>query len=248
MFFAWAAILSLLFGIVFIGVTALTIGMWLAGQNAATTPVGDLSFFALGAVLIGVGLAAQLKAPERHIAGLQQALIGLLALSLGGWVGARVEPLTGGLLLLLAAAILAALHPARRALFRFGNGLNRPMAAMSILAAIPAAGYAAQMLAMARQAGASCFFGQCAYGDRFAEMAAAAVAIVLVAMLVAMKPPGWRVSAWCAGAAAIIMGLASIVLPEVPGTLGTVWGALATAWGAIFITVATWEARRRPAP
>jgi hypothetical protein len=36
-FFIWAAILSLVFGLLFIGVTALTIGLWLAHQNALTT-------------------------------------------------------------------------------------------------------------------------------------------------------------------------------------------------------------------
>jgi len=78
-FFIWAAILSLAFGILFIGVTALTIGLWLANQNALTTPVSDLSFFVLGAI-IGIGFAVQLRAPERKIAGVQQAVLGLLAL------------------------------------------------------------------------------------------------------------------------------------------------------------------------
>jgi hypothetical protein len=56
-FSIWAAILSLVCGVLFIGVTAVTIGTWVAHQNTLTTPVSDLSFFALGAIIIGIGFA-----------------------------------------------------------------------------------------------------------------------------------------------------------------------------------------------
>lgn len=247
-FFIWAAFLSLVFGLLFIGVTALTIGLWLAHQNALTTPVSDLSFFALGAIIIGIGFAVQLRAPERKIAGVQQAVLGLLALGVAGLIGNRVEPLVGSLLFLVAAAILAALHPARRAFFKLGGGLSAPLAALSILAAVPAVGYTASMLVLARHAGPSCFLGGCPYGDRLAEMAALALAIVLVGMLAALKTPGWRVAARSAGASAVILGLASILLPGVPGALGQAWGALTTTWGVLFVVAAEWEARQATPP
>jgi hypothetical protein len=47
-FMVWATILSLFFAVTFVGVTILTIGLWLANQNPHTTPVSDVSFFALG--------------------------------------------------------------------------------------------------------------------------------------------------------------------------------------------------------
>jgi hypothetical protein len=243
-FFIWAAILSLVFGLLFIGVTALTIGMWLAHQNALTTPVSDLSFFALGAIITGMGFAVQLRTPERKIAGVQQAVLGLLALGVAGLIGNRIEPLVGSLLFLLAAAILAALHPARREFFKLGQGLSAPLAALSILAAVPAVGYTASMLALARHAGPSCFLGRCPYGDRLAEMAALALAIVLVGMLAALKTQGWRVAARSAGASAVILGLVSIVLPDAPGALGQAWGALTVTWGVLFVVAAEWETRQ----
>jgi len=247
-FFIWAAILSLVFGLLFIGVTALTIGMWLANQNALTTPVSDLSFFALGAIITGIGFAVQLRAPERKIAGVQQAALGLLALGVAGLIGNRIEPLVGSLLFLLAAAILAALHPARREFFKLGGGLSAPLAALSILAAVPAVGYTTSMLVLARHAGPSCFLGRCPYGDRLAEMAALALAIVLVGMLAALKTQGWRVAARSAGASAVILGLVSIVLPDAPGALGQAWGALTVTWGVLFIVAAEWEARQGTPP
>jgi hypothetical protein len=239
-FFAWAAILSLLLGLTFIGVTILTLGLWLAHRNPATTPVTDLGFFALGAI-ITTGLIVQLRAPERHIAGLQQAVIGLIALGVAGLIGGRVEPLTGAGLFLAATALLVALHPARRAFFMVGPRPSATLAALALLAAPPAIAYAAMMLDQARQAGPSCFLGRCAAGDRFAEMAAVAIAIVAIGLLAAARPEGWRVTAWSAGTGAVLVGAASLVWPELPGTLGQTAGALAVLWGVLFVAVAEEE-------
>jgi hypothetical protein len=243
-FAVWMTILSLLVGVLFIGLTALTVGIWLADPSyEETNPVLDLGFFALGAVLIGAGFASQLRAPERHLAGLQQALIGVLALATAGLLGDRVEPLWGGLVLIAAMAIAAAVHPARGELLRRGAGLSSSLVVLSALAAIPAIAYAEHMLALARDAGPSCFAGQCAHGDRFAEMAALAIAVVLVALLASARTGGWRVSAWSAGVAAAILGLASVVLPDVAGSVGRASGALAVAWGVMVVAAAEWQAR-----
>jgi len=244
-FFIWAAILSLVFGVLFIGTTALTIGLWVAHRNALTTPVSDLSFFSLGAIIIGMGFAVQLKAPERKLAGVQQAVLGLLALLVAGLIGNRIEPLVGALVFLGAAAILAALHPARSAFFRPGAGLSAPLAVLSILAAVPTVWYATGMLVLARHAGPSCFLGRCPYGDRLAEMAALALAIVLVGLLSALKTSGWRGAARSAGVSAVILGVVSIVLPGAPGAVGQVWGALTATWGVLFVVAAEWETRWR---
>jgi hypothetical protein len=246
MFFFWAAMLSLTLGVVFIGVTALTIGLWAVHQNALTTPVSDLSFFALGALLIGMGVAVQVRNPERQIAGVQQAILGLLALGIAGLLGNRIEPLMGALLFLLAVAILAALHPARYAFFQRGAGLSAPLAVLSLLAIGPAVVYAANMLILARHAGPSCFFGRCPYGDRLAEMAALSLAIVLVGGLSALQTPGWRGAARSAGASAILLGLASIMLPNAPGAVAQIWGALAATWGVLVVVTAEWQARQKP--
>lgn len=236
-FFVWTAILSLSLGITFVGVTVLTIGMWLVNENPYTTPVTDLGFFALGVIIIGTGFAVQLRAPERKIAGVQQAVIGILALGVAGLVGGRVEPFTGSLLFLIASALLVALHPARREFFKVNRGISPRLGALSILATIPATAYAASMLAQARQAGPSCFLGRCASGDRFAEMAALALAIAAGGVLAASKPVGWRMTGWSVGAAAIIVGVSSLVLPEVPGALGRIGGAFALGWGVLFVAV-----------
>jgi hypothetical protein len=242
-FVTLAATMTLVLGLIFVVVTTLTIGIWLTDPGyVETNPVVDLGFFALGTLIIGSGFAVQLRTPTRHLAGLQQAIVGSLALALAGFLGDRVEPFAGGLVILLAALVLAALHPARGDFFKRGPGVNPPLAGLVIVAAVPVFRYADSMLAQARQAGPSCFMGQCAAGDRFVEMAALAVAVALVGWVALWRTAGWRLSAQTAGVAAIVVGLASIAWPWVPGASGTLWGLVIVAWGGAVVL----SARRGP--
>lgn len=245
MFRVWAAVWSMVIVVTFLGVTVLTLALWLTDPGyTETTPVGDLSFFALGAI-IGVGLASQLRRAEQRVAGPQQAGIGILSLGVAGVMGERIEPAVGAVLLLLVVAVLVVLHPARRDLFAPGPGTDLLVLALSVLAGIPAIWYAARMLSLAAEAGPSCFLGQCARGDRLAEMAAATITIVLVGGLAGFKTPGWRLPLWSAGVGAILIGLTSIALTDVPGSLGLGWGSLAVAWGVLLIMIGE---RRGPRP
>lgn len=243
-FTTWVTIVALLIGTLFVTALVLGLGTWLANPSyEETNPVVDLGFFALGGVIIGGGLVAQLRGPERHIAGLQQALLGLLALAVAGLLGNRVEPLWGGVILLGATAVAAALHPASGVLLRRSAGLSVPLAVLALVATLPAVSYAARLLVMARAAGPSCFLGQCARGDRFAEAAALAIAIVLVALLASAHTGGWRLSAWSAGVAATILGLASVALPDVAGSLGQAPGVLTVIWGLLVVGTAERQVR-----
>jgi hypothetical protein len=240
---AWAAVLTALLGLLFVGMTALTIALWATDPAYTyTNPVVDLAFLALGGVLVTVGIASQVRGG--HVAGLQQAVVALIALSLAGWLGARIEPFVGPLLLLVAAAPLVLLHPRKRRLLAAGDGVSLPLMALALSVAIPSIVYAAAMLAEAQAAGPSCFFGQCVRGDRLAEAGALAVAVVLVALLASLRTPGWSLPAWCAGVAAIILGAASWALPGEQGAL-TPWLAIGfVLWGAAFVVVARLESRR----
>lgn len=235
---AWATALTVLLGLTFAGTTALTIAMWATDPNYThTNPVVDLAFLALGGILVTVGVASQVRGG--HVAGLQQAVLALLAFSAAGWLGGRIEPFVGPILLLVAVAPLGALHPRHGRLLAAGEGVSRPLLALALLAAVPAAVYAAGMLAQARGAGPSCFLGQCVQGDRLAEAAALAVAVVLVALLASLRTPGWSLPAWCAGVSAVVLGAASWAFPGEPGALAA-WAAAATVfWGVAFVAVAS---------
>lgn len=224
--------------------TALTVGLWFTDPAyVETNPVVDLGFLALGGVLVAGGLATQLRSPARHVAALQQAVLALLALTVAGLLGGRVEPFVGGLVLLLATAAAAFLHPVRDALLHRTRSVSRPLAALTIVAAGPGVAYAVAMLELARDAGPSCFAGQCARGDRFAEAAALAIAVVAVTGLASLRTSGWKGSARFAAVAAAILGLASIALPAVPGSVGPVAGAGVVLWAVAVAGVAEWEGR-----
>ncbi|HEX6255975.1 MAG TPA: hypothetical protein VFZ70_09210 [Euzebyales bacterium] len=242
----WAAALTAVLGLLFTGTTALTIALWSTDPAyTQTNPVVDLAFFALGGILITAGFASQIR--SRQIAGVQQAILALLALALAGVLAGRIEPFIGALLLLVAAAPVVVLHPARRQLLAAGESVSRPLAALGAAAVVPAVAYAAVMLDRARSAGPSCFLGRCAEGDRFAEAAALAVAVVLVALLASLRTPGWTLSAWCAGSAAIVFGAACLVFPREPGALAAPWAVAAVVWGAAcVVTVYRPHAGRAP--
>ncbi|MDQ6711617.1 MAG: hypothetical protein M3Z28_00285, partial [Candidatus Dormibacteraeota bacterium] len=201
-----------------------------------------LSHGALAGIIITVGLLVQLRSPARKIAGVQQAVLGILAFLITALIGGRQEPLQESLLFLAAMAILVTLHPARQEFLKPGARLSPAMAAISVLGAIPAIGYAVSMLVQARQ-----FVGPPHHADRFAEMAAAAIAIVLVGMLASLKSQGWRIAAWSAGAASIVVGMASVVFPDAPGAVGRVWGTLAVGAGVLFLVLAELETIRSAA-
>lgn len=233
----WAAALTGLLGLLFTSLTAGTITLWATDPTYThTNPVVDLAFFALGAILVTIGFASQIRAPR--IAGLQQAMVALAALAAAGWLGGRIEPFLGALVLLVAATPLVAAHPDRRRLLATGEGGSRALAALAAVAAAPAIVYAADMLDRARAAGPSCFLGQCVQGDRYAEAAALAAAVVLVAGLASVQTPGWMLPAWSAGFAAVVFGVASLVFPTQVGAPPGAWAVAAVLWGAAVVAVA----------
>ncbi|MEX1169969.1 MAG: hypothetical protein WEE50_07490 [Chloroflexota bacterium] len=76
-------------------------------------------------------------------------------------------------------------------------------------------------------------------------MAAFVVAVVLVTLLTSLRMPGWRMSAWSAGVGGVIVGLASLALPEVTGSLGVLGGLLLSGWCVSVIGAAELDTRRQ---
>jgi hypothetical protein len=58
-------------------------------------------------------------------------------------------------------------------------------------------------------------------------------------MLVAsIRAPGWRLSAWCAGLALAVFGVASAIYPDYASSVGRPWGIGAIALAVVFVVVA----------
>ncbi|MGH2691147.1 MAG: hypothetical protein ACRDHM_01440 [Actinomycetota bacterium] len=237
-FLAWVGVVTATVGIVFFGLTSLVLG-WFEAENGRIIPVTDLGYGALVGIIITGGLLVQLRASERKIAGVQQATLGSLALLVSVPLASDTQNVLPGLIILAAVAVLTALHPARGEFFRMGTGPDPVLAAIVIVGAVPLITYALSIAAQARQLVAPPHHIQ-----RLATMAAMAIAVLLTGLLAAMQTRGWRIPAWCAGTAAMVFGLASVVFPTYRGSGGRGWGALALVGGILFVVVA--EARARP--
>lgn len=238
----WAAIWFAVLVLLFVPVTLLTVTLWVADPGyTESTPVADLAFFALGAI-IGSGFVSQVRT-RPPVAGVQQAVVAAAVLGAAGLVGQRIEPLVGALVILGALAVLVTLHPAGGHVLRPGTSVSVSLAVLSAIAAIPAVWQAARFLDAAVQTGPSCFLGKCVRGDRLAELAATLLTVPMVGMLAALKPPGWRLPLWSAGTTSVLIGAVSLTLPDVPESLGVMGGAWAVGWGVLFLAVGEGERR-----
>lgn len=238
-FLVWVGVVTLTLGIMFFGLTSLVLG-WFEAEDGPAIPVTDLGYGALVGILITGGVATQFRAPERRIAGVQQATLGCLALLISDPLASDAQNVVPGLITLAAVAILLAIHPARPEFLRPGTGFSPALAAMAVLGAVPFIAYALSMVAQARDLVAPPHHIQ-----RLAWMAAMAIAIVLTGLLAAFQTRGWRIPARSAGTASMVFGLASVVFPTYQGSAGRVWGALAIGGGFLFVLVAEGRARRQ---
>lgn len=196
----------------------------------------ELGFF--GVILVGVlGLAAQLYRPERRIAGLLQALIAfamflsvMLVIALAGDTAILTD--VPFFTLVFGPAVLAALlHPAGRRLLRIRTaGRFSPLlAGLAVVAAIPLAFYAAG------QYGLHWSGDEHAVINHYAGMIVYAGMLVALAVVASLKPIGWRIPLFSAAGLAVVLGLASILSPEMASSGGTMWGTGAIIWAVLFI-------------
>jgi hypothetical protein len=237
-FRVWTVVLVLAFGVAFFGLTSLVIG-WFTAREGIAGPVTDLGYGALYGLILTTGVLVQLRAPERKIAGLQQAAMVVPATFIGAALSSDSQLLQSAAIFTPAVGILLALHPARGEFLRQGSSFSPALLAMAILGAGPLIAYGLAMGGQAKQV-----VGPPHHVLRLSTMAALAIAILLVALLAAARTRGWGIPAWSAGMAAVVVGLASAIFPDHPGAAGRAWGIVAVAGGLLFVAVAEWEAWR----
>ncbi len=196
--------------------------------------VHDFTFsFLVGTA--GVGMLAQLRTPSENVVGQLMALI--------PWVGlvltialtntpVRFEPFPILSALTLIAAIL---HPTGRDLFSSFSvsRVNRVMLALVIIAAVPLLAFASTNIGLQRAVTSD----HAALGH-YGFMAAFSFTVIGVGLLASLRPDGWWLSAWVAGLLPALLGLASVVFPDVDSSLGLVWALAAIAWGVVFVAAA----------
>ena len=237
-FTTWTVILVALFGVVFFGLTSLAF-VWFGTLDGVAGPVTEIGYGVLVGIILTLGVASQLRAPHRRIAGIQQSALVVPALLSGSALAQDGQNVEAAVIVAVSVGGLLALHPNRHEFLRPGAGVSRPMLAVATVAALPLLAYAVEMGAQAQSV-----VGPPHHVQRLSTMAAMVIAMVLVGLLAALRTRGWRIPAWSSGFGAATFGLASILYPGHPASAGLGWGAVALLGGLLFVAVAQWEASR----
>jgi len=90
---------------------------------------------------------------------------------------------------------------------------------------------------------------EAAHHFHWSAMGAFSLIIGALALVAALRPYGWRLTAWAAGLSAVLYGAASIFNQGDASALNGYWSVLAIAWGIGFIVVSEVTSRgTSPAP
>jgi hypothetical protein len=196
--------------------------------------VHDLTFsFIFGTAV--VGMLAQLRRPSENVAAQLMALIPWVALGLASalsltWIRFAPAPISAALTLLAIT-----LHPTGGNFFRSFSmsRLNRVMLGLVIMAAAPLVAFAATNIRLQATAPND----HAALGH-YGFMAAFSFTVIGVGLVASLRPDGWRLTAWVAGFLPALLGLTSLVFPDVDSNLGLGWAIAAIVWGVVFVAAA----------
>lgn len=201
---------------------------WADREPGRGHQVQDLAWGSAEAILLLVALIALLRAPRRTAPALQ-ALAVVLALLVTMALTAAPDPFTLVLGILVVTGVVAGGAP----LSLRDQAVCRPAALLAAVAAVPLLPYA--LLAAAEQRG-----GEGPHVELLGYTGATVWALSLlgVAVVASFRLPGRRLPGLCAAAAAAVVGVASVLWPDVPSSLGVLGGAAAVAWAAAGAAVA----------
>ncbi len=198
--------------------------------------VHDLTFGFLFSTS-AVGILAQLRKPSKNIAGQLMALTPWVWLLLAAVLSTDVRVILSAETVLVATmtVITALLHPGRRDFFRSFSlsRINWVMLVLVVIAAVALLGFAATNIGL-----------QATVNDdhvamrHYGFMAAFSFTVIGVGLLASLRPEGWRLTAWVAGLLPALLGLASVMYPDLSSSLGLVWALTAIAWGVGFVAAA----------
>ena len=191
-----------------------------------------------------LGILAQLRRPSKNVAGMLMALIPWVALLLAAVLSKTPFVILSAQALLPAVLTFstALLHPAGRDFFRSlrVSRVHPVMLAMVVIAAVPVLVFASTNIRL-QAAGADVHAATGHYGF----MAAFGFTVIGVGLLASLRPDGWRLSAWVAGLLPVLLGVTSLVYPDVASSLSLVWALAAIAWAVVFVAAAELNRTRR---
>ena len=206
----------------------------------------DVGWGAVFGLILPLGLLAQLRFPERRIAGVQQTSVVALALAVAGAAGESWWYLVLAAGVAGASAVLLTLHPARQS-FRARGTPDPTMLALAAIAAGPALIYAWRMASAQRR--------DLPPADAVSNglhhwtvLAALALLVLLLVLLAALRTSGWRIPAISAPLAAGAWAISCLLAPAAAaGSEGHAWAWTVLAWAVVTLATAVWpRTRERP--
>lgn len=188
-------------------------------------------------VLSAPAAFAAARAPERSTRPLVHlsvvGIAGLIAMALS----LTLDPFT--LPLVILVGMLWALRPSREGLIPGGS--PSPILLVLVLAAAgPLGAYALGQAELERIDN----FSEHSEFFHWVETSFYAVAIVLLGILASIRPAAYRLSAWAAGVALAVLGVASLALRGRASALDTGWAWAAVVGSLVFLAAVEWEWRR----
>jgi hypothetical protein len=205
--------------------------------------IHNLGGLAVYGVVLGAGLLVLGARPDGNAATFQ----GLGLAAIGAIVGGVLaDDLVEGLWFAPAVVVvvLLALHPDRASLLRAG----RPRLGLVVLAIAAASPLVAYALTQARLQSEGVEANPHVEMHHYGGMAAGSLMLVLFAFAAGLGARGWRVTAWLAGIAILVIAVASLAFGDRESALRTVWAWLAFAWGIAFVGVAEISSEGGPRP
>jgi hypothetical protein len=213
--------------------------------DQARNQVLDVGWGAVFGVIVPAGLLAQLRRPDRRIAGIQQTALVAVALAVAGtagkaWGYLALAGAVGGVV-----ALLLAMHPSRRGFLARGARVRPALVLAAAAAALPCAVYAWRMTSAQRR--------HLPPDDAVSNglhhwtvMAALALLVVTLVLLASLGTPGWRVPAGSAAIAAGAWAISCLLAPgDAAASEGHVWAALVLAWSGVTMAVVVRAAQPR---
>jgi hypothetical protein len=205
-------------------------------------------------LLLSGGLIALVVRTEERVATAQQVGVAM-AVMMSVFVGSVVIPHVGDpsvgidrliftIMVLALTCLVLALHPRRGELLTTGHRISKPMAAFGVIGLAVAAVYALDQIQVQLATDLATDPHSAPGKEHWAEMASAALTLPLVALVAALRAPGFRLVAWTAGLGTMVFGAASAVLAGHASSPGAAWGTVTALGGALFIAVAEIDARR----
>lgn len=207
---------------------AMVVTAWLGGYAFPIHRVHHVMIGGTLAVFVAT-VAVQLYRPSKRVGALQAALAFAVAAFVLTVIASGLMAAGEILVFLVPVVLIALLHPARGELLPRLEGADRRVLAVAGVGAI---GFAA--LAVTEFVNHTTLADEHVTMGHYEFMLFGLVSIGLFGLLGALKPTGWRIPLYAAGALALLFAASSLAFPgaEQGSSLGTV-GALAVLLWAI---------------